>query len=55
MKEKDHQNHWIYGIGSQQEMNNPIWIIMGLQRRDRKDSQILNNDTFCRLPVTSAQ
>ena len=36
-------------------MNVPIWNIIGFQQRDRQDSQILNNDTFCRLPVTSAQ
>ena len=36
-------------------MNVPIWIIIGFQQRDRQDSQNLNNDTFCRLPVVSAQ
>ena len=36
-------------------MNVPIWIIIGFQQRDRQDSQNLNNDTFCRLPATSAQ
>ena len=28
---------------------------MGFQQRDRQDSQYLNDDTFCRLPVNSAQ
>ena len=36
-------------------MNVPIWIIIGFQQQDRQDSQNLNNDTFCRLPVVSAQ
>ena len=36
-------------------MNVPIWIITGLQQRDRQDSQTLNNDTCRRLPVVSAQ
>ena len=36
-------------------MNVPIWIIIGFQQQDRQDCQILNNDTFCRLPVVSAQ
>ena len=36
-------------------MNVPIWIIIGFQQRDRQDSQNLINDTFCRLPVVSAQ
>ena len=30
-------------------------IIIGFQQRDRQDSQNLNNDTFYRPPVTSAQ
>ena len=36
-------------------MNVPIWIIIGFQQRDRHDSQKMNKDTFCRLPVVSAQ
>ena len=36
-------------------MNVPIWIIIGFQQRDRKDSQKLNNDSFCILPVTSVK
>ena len=36
-------------------MNVPIWIIIGFRQRDRQDSQNLNNDTFCRLPVVSVE
>ena len=36
-------------------MNVPLWIFIGFRQRDRQDSQNLNNDTFCRLPVVSAQ
>ena len=36
-------------------MNVPIWINIGFQQQDRQDSQDLKNDTFCRLPVVSAQ
>ena len=36
-------------------MNVPIWIIIRFQQRNRQNSQNLNNDTFCRLPVVSAQ
>ena len=32
-----------------------IWMIVGFQQRDRQDSQNLNTDTFCRLPVTSCR
>ena len=36
-------------------MNVPIQIIYGFQQRGAQDSQNLKNDTFCRLPNTSAQ
>ena len=55
MKEVNNQNLWNFELGSQENMNVPIWIIIGFQQQDRQDSQNLNNDTFCRLPVVSAQ
>ena len=55
MKEVNNQNVWNFELGSQENMNVPIWIIIGFQQQDRQDSQNLNNDTFCRLPVVSAQ
>ena len=55
MKEVNNQNLWNFELGSHENMNVPIWIIIGFQQRDRQDSQNLNNDTFCRLPVVSAQ
>ena len=55
MKEVNNQNLWKFELGSQENMNVPIWIIIGFQQQDRQDSQNLNNDTFCRLPVVSAQ
>ena len=55
MKEVNNQNLWIFELGSQESMNVPIWINIGFQQRDRQDSQNLVNDTFCRLPVVSAQ
>ena len=55
MKEVNNQNIWNFDLGSQENMNVPIWIIIGFQQQDRQDSQNLNNDTFCRLPVVSAQ
>ena len=42
-------------MGSQENMNVPIWIIIGFQQRDRQDSQTLTKDTLCRLPIVSAQ
>ena len=55
MKEVNNQNPWNFELGPQESMNVPIWIIIGFQKRDRQDSQNFNNDTFCRLPVVSAQ
>ena len=55
MKEVNNQNIWNFELGSHENMNVPIWIIIAFQQRDRQDSQNLNNDTFCRLPVVSAQ
>ena len=55
MKEVNNQNLWNFELGSQDSMNFPIWIFIGFQQRNRQDSQNLNNDSFCRLPVDSAQ
>ena len=55
MKEVNNQNLWNFELGSQENINVPIWIIIGFQQQDRQASQNLNNDTFCRLPVVSAQ
>ena len=55
MKEVKNQNLWNFEVGSHENMNVPISIIKGFQQRDRQDSQNLNKDTFCRLPVVSAQ
>ena len=55
MKEVNNQNLWNFELGSLESMNVPIWNILGFRQQDRQDSQNLNNDTFCRLPVVSAQ
>ena len=49
------QSLWKFELGSQESMILSIWFIVGFQQRNRQDSQDLNNDTFCSLPVTSAQ
>ena len=54
MKEVKSQNLWISESGTQDRVNIPTWVIIGFQKRDRQDSQNLNNDTFCRLPATCA-
>ena len=37
------------------QLNVPIWKVIGFKQRDRQHSRNLNNDTFCRLPVTNSQ
>ena len=55
MKEVKKQNLWKFELGSQESVKVPKWLIIGFQQRDQEDSQNLNNGTFCRLPVVSAQ
>ena len=56
MKEVNNQKLWNFEMGSQENMNVPIWIIIGFQQQNRQEShQNLNNGTFCRWPVVSAQ
>ena len=55
VKEGMDQNLWNFEMGSQERINVPIWKIVRFQQTDRQDAQNLNNDTFCRLPVTSPQ
>ena len=55
MKEVYTQNLWTFELGTQEGINVPIWIIVCFQQSDRQHDQTLNNDTFYRPPVTSAQ
>ena len=55
MKEVNTQNLWTFELGTQEGINVPIWIFVAFQQNDRQNDQKLNNDTFYRPPVTSAQ
>ena len=55
MKEVNTQNFWTFELGTQEGINIPTWIFVAFQQNDRQHDQILNNDTFVRLPVISAQ
>ena len=55
MKEVNTQNLWIFELGTQEGINVPKWIFVAFQQSDRQNDQNLNNDTFYRPPVTSAQ
>ena len=55
MKEVNTQNFWTFELGTQESINIPTWIFVVFQQNDRQHDQSLNNDTFVRLPVISAQ
>ena len=55
MKEVNTQKFWSFKLGAQESINIPTWIFVGFQQNDRQHDQNLNNDTFVRLPVISAQ
>ena len=55
MKEVNTQNLWNFELGTQEGINVPIWIFVAFQQNDRQNDQNLNNDTFYRPQVTSAQ
>ena len=55
MKEVNTQNFWTFEVGTQEGITIPIWIYVVFLQNERQHDQNLNNDTFCRLPVTSAQ
>ena len=55
MKEVNTQNLWTFELGTQEGVNVPIWIFVAFQQSDRQNDQNLNNDSFYRPPVSSAQ
>ena len=55
VKEVNTQNFWTFELGTQEGINIPTWIFVGFLQNDRQHDQNLNNDTFVRLPVISAQ
>ena len=55
MKEVNTQNFWAFELATQEDVNIPTWVFVAFQQNDRLHDQNLNNDTFIRLPVISAQ
>ena len=55
MKEINTLNLWSSELRTQEGVNVPIGIIVGFQQSDRQHDRNLNNETFYRPPVTSAQ
>ena len=55
MKEVNTQSFWTFELSTQESNNVPIWSFVFFKQSDRVTDQNLNNDTFSRMPVTSAQ
>ena len=55
MKSVSNQNLGNFELGFQENMNGPIWINVGFQKRGRQNSQNLSKDIFYTLPATSAE
>ena len=55
LKKVNNQNLKNFELGSQESKNVPFSIMIRFQQRNRQDSQNLNYDTFCGLPVAYAQ
>ena len=55
MKQVNTQNLLNVELGTQEGIKVSIWKIVGFRQRERQDSQKLNNGTFYRPAVTSAQ
>ena len=55
MKEVNTQKLWAFELGTQEGFAVPIWIFVAFQQNGRQNDQDLNNDTFYRPLVTSAQ
>ena len=55
MKEVNTQNFWTFELRTQKGINIPTWIFVAFQQNDRQHNPNLNNGTFIRLPVISAQ
>ena len=55
MKEVNTQNWFAFELGTQEGINVPTWIYVVVQENVRQHDQNLNNDTFYKKPVVSAQ
>ena len=55
MKEVNTQSIWNFEKGTQESINDLIWIFAIFQQSDRQHDQNLNNNTFHRTPVRSVQ
>ena len=55
MKNVNTRNFQTTELGTHEDINVPIWIIVGFQQKDRQNLQNSESDSFSRPPVTSTQ
>ena len=55
MKEVNTENLWTFELGTQESIKIPIWVYVVFQQNDKQQYKKLNNNTFVRLPIISAQ
>ena len=55
MKEVNTQSLCTFELGTQECINVHIWVFVVFPHMNRQNDQSLNNDTFVRLPIISAQ
>ena len=46
---------WLFDFGVGEEIALPVFVVVGLQQRDRLNNQLLSNDCFYRTPDKFAQ
>ena len=55
LKQVNTRNLWTFELGTQDGIIVRIFIFVAFQQNDRQHDQNLNNDTFVRLPIISAE
>ena len=53
-KDVNTNNNWTFELGNSNNESCPIFVIVGFQARNKIDSQIHNNATFDKLPISNA-
>ena len=53
MKEVNTQNLWTFELGTQEDINVPIWMFVAFEQNDRQNDQNLNNDTILKTSSNS--
>ena len=55
MKDVTTENNWVFELGVGDDIDIPVYVIVGFIQRDQFNQEHRNNDTFCRPSVVNAQ